>query len=165
MPTRRTLLAAALAAPLSATLAACGFALRQAPVFHFKSIYLAMPETELALQLRRQLEGAGSVLITDKPAQADVVFESRGEHRIRDVLSRNADGEVRELLLRLSLTWRLRTGDGRELIPPTELEREMEQSYSETSAISKAEEARMLFREMQSDLVQQIMRQLASVQP
>ena len=158
---RRTLLAVLVAAPL----AGCGFALRRAPDFHFQSIHLAMPATELALQLRRQLEGTGRVRVTDDPANADVVLESAGEKRQRDVLSLNANGEVREYLLRIRLVWRLRTGDGRELLPLTELEREMEQSYSESAALSKEQEAQMLFRSMQADLAQQVMRQLASVQP
>ena len=164
MFTRRRLLSAC-AALAAAPLTGCGFALRRAPDFHFESIHLAMPATELVLQLRRQLEGSGRVRVVDAAAKADVVLESAGEKRQRDVLSRNADGEVREYLLRIRLVWRLRTGDGRELLPLTELEREMEQSYSESDALSKAQEAQMLFRSMQSDLVQQIMRQLASVQP
>ena len=158
---RRTLLAAFALSPL----AGCGFALRRAPDFRFASIHLAMPATELALQRHRQLEGTGSVRVVDDPAKADVVLESAGEKRQRDVLSLNANGEVREYLLRIRLAWRLRTGDGRELLPVTELEREMEQSYSESDALAKEQEAQMLFRSMQSDLVQQIMRQLASVQP
>ena len=165
MSTRRRTLLAACAALAAAPLAGCGFALRKAPDFRFQSIHLAMPATELALQLRRQLEGAGSVRVVDAPAGADVVLESAGERRIRDVLSRNAAGEVREYLLRVRIAGRLRAGDGRELLPSTELEREMEQSYSESDALAKEQEAQMLFRSMQSDLVQQIMRQLASAQP
>lgn len=158
---RRTLLAACAAVPLTG----CGFALRRAPDFHFQSIHLGLPATELALQLRRQLEGTGRVRVVDDAARADVVLESAGERRQREVLSLNANGEVREYLLRIRLAWRLRTADGRELLPVTELEREMEQSYSESAALSKEQEAQMLFQSMQADLVQQVMRQLAAVQP
>ena len=165
MSTRRRTLLAACTALAAAPLAGCGFALRKAPDFHFQSIYLLMPASDLALQLRRQLEGTGRVRVTDDPASADVVLESLGERRYRDVLSRNADGEVREYLLRVRVAWRLRTGDGRELLPLSELEREMEQSYSESDALAKEQEAQMLFRSMQADLVQQVMRQLAAVQP
>ncbi|MBR6976604.1 MAG: hypothetical protein IKH84_06860, partial [Ottowia sp.] len=119
MSTRRRTLLAAFAALAAVPLAGCGFALRKAPDFHFQSIHLLMPASDLALQLRRQLEGTGRVRVTDDPANAEVMLESLGEKRYRDVLSRNADGEVREYLLRIRLAWRLRTGDGRELLPLT----------------------------------------------
>ena len=51
-PARRNLL---LSAPLLLT--GCGFALRQAPRFGFRSIYLALPDSSaLGLELRRQLQ-------------------------------------------------------------------------------------------------------------
>ena len=163
MPTRRRLLVAALAAaPL---LASCGFALRKTPEFHFQTIALAMPSTALGQQLRRQLGNAGSVRLSDKPAKAEIVFESAGERRINEILSRNADGEVRERLLGIVITFRVRTGNGRELLPLTEIERQIEQSYDESAADSKWEEAQLLYSSMQSDIVQQIMRQLASGRP
>ena len=47
----------------------------------------------------------------------------------------------------------------------TEIERQIEQSYDESAADSKWEEAQLLYSSMQSDIVQQIMRQLANVRP
>ena len=85
MPTRRTLLAACAAVALS-PLAGCGFALRKAPDFHFSSIHFAMPTTELARQLRRQLEGTGRVRVVDEAAGADVVLESAGERDRKSVV-------------------------------------------------------------------------------
>ena len=163
LPTRRRLLLAAGAAPL---LTACGFQLRQAPEFGFGSIALAMPNSALAIELRRQLEGTGRLrVLTDavQAAQADVVLESTGEQRERTVVSVNASGEVREFQLRIRLRFRLRTPDGRELLPDSEILRQIDQSYSETAALSKEQEALMLYQNMQSDIVQQLMRRLATV--
>ena len=62
MSSRRTLLTAAGAAVAAPLLTACGFELRKPPVFAFKSIALAMPaSSSLTVELRRQLEGTGSV--------------------------------------------------------------------------------------------------------
>ena len=67
-PTRRTLLLASV--PL--LLSGCGFALRQAPQFGFRSLYLALPaHSALALELRRQLEGSGSLQVFTDAAQRD----------------------------------------------------------------------------------------------
>lgn len=159
-PRRRLLVAAGAAALLSA----CGFQLRQAPNFGFSRIALTMPGTQLATELRRQLEGAGNIKITDA-AHAQVVFESTGEQRERIVVGLTATGEVREFQLRIRLKFRLHAPDGRELLPETEIVRQIDQSYSETAALSKEAEAAMLYRNLQSDIVQQVIRRLTTVKP
>lgn len=160
---RRTLLATTLSAPL---LGACGFALRKPPEFAFKTIALAMPaNSSLTTELRRQLEGTGRVQVITDPAQAgkaDAVLESPGEVRERVVVSVNATGEVRELTLRIRFSFRLRTADGRELLPMSEIMRQIDQSYAESAALSKEQEGLMLYQNMQSDIVQQVMRRLAT---
>jgi len=160
---RRTLLLAA--APLA--LAGCGFALRKAPTFGFHSIDLALPTgSGLGLELRRQLEGTGQIeVITDaaRKSKADVVLESAGEQRERIVVSRTSAGLVTEYQLRMRFTFKVRTPAGRELLPSTEIMRQIDQSYSETAALSKEQEALMLYQNMQSDIVQQVMRRLATV--
>ena len=161
-PARRNLL---LSAPLLLT--GCGFALRQAPTFGFHSIYLALPAgAGLGLELRRQLEGTGQIqVITDaaQKARADVVLESKGEQRERAVVSVTAGGEVREFQLRIRFAFKVLTPAGRELLPQAEILREIDQSYSESAALSKEQEALMLYQNMQSDIVQQVMRRLATV--
>ena len=160
---RRTLLATTLSAPL---LGACGFALRKPPEFAFKTIALAMPaNSSLTTELRRQLEGTGRVQVITDPAQAgkaDAVLESPGEVRERVVVSVNATGEVRELTLRIRFSFRLRTADGRELLPMSEIMRQIDQSYAESAALSKEQEGLMLYQNLQSDIVQQVMRRLAT---
>ena len=160
---RRTLLITTLSAPL---LGACGFALRKPPEFAFKTIALAMPaNSSLTTELRRQLEGTGRVQVITDPAQvgkADAVLESPGEVRERVVVSVNATGEVRELTLRIRFSFRLRTADGRELLPMSEIMRQIDQSYAESAALSKEQEGLMLYQNMQSDIVQQVMRRLAT---
>jgi LPS-assembly lipoprotein len=160
-PLRRALLQAAALAPL---LAGCGFQLRRAPDFAFRSIALAMPATSaLAVELRRQLEGTGRLEIVADPGKAEVVLDSPGEQRERSVVSVTATGEVREFQLRIRFRFSLRTPEGRELLPVAEIMRQIDQSYSESAALSKEQEALMLYQNMQSDVVQQVMRRLATV--
>ena len=160
MPTRRKLLLLTLAAP---ALGACGFQLRRAPDFAFTRIALAMPATALAVELRRQLEGTGRLEVVGDPGKAEVVLDSAGEQRERTVVSVTATGEVREFQLRIRFSFRLRTPDGRELLPQSEILRQIDQSYSESAALSKEQEALMLYQSMQSDVVQQVMRQLSTI--
>ena len=72
---------------------------------------------------------------------------------------------VRELTLRYRMMFSLTGADGAEWIPPTELELERDLSYDENLALAKEQEAAVLYKTMQSDLVQQVMRRLSSAQP
>ena len=111
-----------LSGPL-ALLVGCGFALRQAPNFAFRSIYLQMPEgSSLGPQLTRALQFTPELRVLTAAAQragADVILDLRSEQREKVVAGLNAAGQVREFVLRLRLRFRLITPVGRELIPET----------------------------------------------
>lgn len=163
---RRRLL---LAAP-ALLLAGCGFRLRGVPQFAFGSLYIAAPEgSQLALQLRRTLEatGGGLRVLSDPAAlpQAEAVFELLAEQQERSVVGLNASGQARELELRLRIRFRLRNQAGSELIAPTEIVQQRELSYNETIALAKEAEEALLYRNMRSDLVQQLVRRLAAARP
>ena len=160
---KRTLLSLA---PL-ALLSACGFRLRGVPEFGFSSLYIAAPAgSALARELRRTLEGSGSQLqlLTDPAAMptAGAILDLLQEQQERVVVGLNASGQVRELQLRLRIKFRLRTPAGAELIPETELLQQRDISYNETIALAKEAEEALLYRDMRTDLVQQLMRRLAA---
>lgn len=161
---RRALVASAGAA----LLAGCGFQLRRAPDFAFDSIFIrADANSPLAAQLRRSLEAAGGVRVLpagSDPARADVVLELPLEQREKVVVGLTATGQVREFELRLRARFRLRTPQGRELIPETELLQERDISFNEAAALAKESEEALLYRAMQQDIVQQLMRRLAALQ-
>ena len=166
-PRRRTLLAS-LAAPLA--LAACGFRLRGVPEFAFRSIYIAASSgSPLARELQRTLEGAGGALVVLRDGvqltQAEAIFDLLSEQHERSVVALNASGQVRELQLRLRVKFRLRRLNGQELLPETELLQTRDISYSETIALAKEAEEALLYRSMQTDVVQQLIRRLAAVRP
>ena len=155
------------AAGTALALAGCGFELRKAPNFPFKTIYIPYSEgTALGIELRRSLESGGNVrVITDSRFldQADVVLDVVSETREKIVVSRNAAGLVREFQLRLRFVFRLRSAKGRELIPNAEILQQRDISFIESAVLAKESEEALLYREMQSDTVQQIMRRLAAV--
>jgi len=59
--------------------------------------------------------------------------------------------------------FRLDTPQGQELIEDTEIIQQRDISYSETAALAKETEEALLYRDMQSDIAQQIQRRLAAV--
>ena len=161
---KRTLLTAMASAPL---LAACGFKLRGSVDFAFKSLYLnGAANSPFLKELQRHLEAAGSLTVlrdASEALKADAIYDDLGQRRERVIVSRNAAGEVRELQIRLFTKFRVRDQKGGHYVPDSELMQYREISYVETYALSKANEEDMLYRNMQTDIVQQIVRRLAIV--
>ncbi|MES2913210.1 MAG: LPS assembly lipoprotein LptE [Pseudomonadota bacterium] len=164
---QRRLLLTLMAAGTALTVTGCGFELRKAPNFPFRTIYIPYAEgTALGIELRRSLESGGNVrVITDSRLidQAEVILDVVSETREKTVVSRNAQGLVREFQLRLRFVFRLRTAKGKELIPNAEILQQRDISFNESAVLAKESEEALLYREMQSDTVQQIMRRLAAV--
>ena len=160
---KRTLLLAA----ASAALAGCGFQLRQAPHFAFSSIYVAAPpNSALGKELRRSIASSDNVRVVDDPmarAGAQVVLDLVADQREKVVVGLSASGQVREFQLRSRVRFRLSTPAGKELIPETELLQQRDISFNESAVLAKEAEENLLYRDMQTDIVQQLMRRLAAV--
>jgi LPS-assembly lipoprotein len=148
-------------------LAACGFELRKTPEFSFQSLYTNVaPTSVLGVELKRNLGALGNIQLITDPAQAknaQAILDIVQELREKTVVGVTPSGQVRELQLRIRIRFRLRTPGGKELIPETELLQQRDQSYSEAFALAKQSEEEQLYRSMQSDIVQQLLRRLAAV--
>jgi LPS-assembly lipoprotein len=165
MPTRRAALFAA-AAATAASLAGCGFELRRAPELRFRTIQLAgfKPHSPLAEELRMNIDASPGTRVVDTLAQAQVVLETMADERLKLVVASGSAGQVNEFQLRSRFTFRLRSVTGKELIPSTEILLTRNMSYTEHAELAKQQEAEFLYRAMQSDIVAQVLRRLASVQ-
>ena len=78
-------------------------------------------------------------------------------------MGQTASGQVRELQLRTRFRFNLQTADERILIDDTELLLERDLSFNETQVLAKDAEEQLLYRDMTSDIVQQVLRRLAAV--
>jgi LPS-assembly lipoprotein len=156
---RRLLLAAAAALAL----AACGFKLRGAMDFAFKTISIGSADSStLGNELKRSIASSGAVAVVTLD-KAEVVLDVLADQREKVVVGLNTSGQVREFQLRIRLKFKLRTPAGKELIPETELLQQRDISFNESAVLSKEAEENLLYRDMQSDIVQQLMRRLAAV--
>lgn len=149
-----------------AGLAGCGFKLRGSQAFAFTRIaIMPNPGAAIAQELRRSFGPAVQVLAPDKPlTQAQLVLTVANEQREKVVVGVNASGQVREFQLRMRVRLRLTTAKGKELIEDAEISQQRDISYNETAALAKEAEEALLYRDMQSDIVQQILRRLAAIQ-
>jgi LPS-assembly lipoprotein len=154
------------AAASAALLPACGFQLRQAPNLPFSVMYAGFAESSsLGQELKRSLEASGVRVISDNREldAAQVILEIMQDQREKTVVGVNASGQVREFQLRIRFKFRLRGKDGKELVPETELLQQRDISFNESGALAKESEEALIYRSMQSDIVQQALRRLSSV--
>jgi LPS-assembly lipoprotein len=152
---------------LTAGLAGCGFELRKPPNYAFKTLYSSIPVVSpFGVKLKRSLESSGQVEVISDPREverAQVIFDQLFELREKVVVGRTATGAIREFQLRLRYRFRLRSRNGIELIPDTEITLNRDINFNETGALSKEAEEALLYRDMENDLVLQIQRRLAAV--
>ena len=152
-----------------ASLTGCGFQLRGSGGQYnmpFRTIYLGFAETSaLGTELRRNLRGGDNVDVVLDAAKAEALFDVMSENRGKQILSLNSQGRVREYLLTYTLVFRLRGANGRELLGPTEISLKRPITFNENQVLGKESEEVLLYRDMQTDLVQQILRRLVAVKP
>ena len=158
---RRSVVVALLAA---AVLPACGFKLRGARTLPFETIFLsAAGNNALSAELARNIRVGTSTRVVPGRNQAAAVLDILGETRDREILSLNAQGRAREYTLRYRLSFKVSDGKGRDFIPATEIAVQRDISFNESEVLAKESEEALLYRDMQTDLVQQILRRLAAV--
>jgi LPS-assembly lipoprotein len=154
---------------IAASLTACGFQLRGSHGSYnmpFHSLYLNFPDTSpLGTELKRNLRASDQVKIVDKADQAEAQFLVLGETRNKSILSLNSQGRVREYLLGYTLQFTVRDAKGNVLLAPTEITLHRNMSFDETQVLAKESEEALLYRDMQGDLVQQIIRRMAAIKP
>lgn len=149
------------AALLAALIAGCGFHLRGQAALPFESIYVQSGgPSSFANEFARAVRAGSQTQVTDNPQAARVTLQIIAEARERAILSLSGSGRVREITLRYRVSYRLYDQKNREHIAPSEILLRRDLSYSDTDVIAKEQEEALLFRDMQSDAVQQLVRRL-----
>jgi LPS-assembly lipoprotein len=144
--------------------AACGFQLRGTASVPFQTIYIPNAKSGIALDLKRNLEAGTSAKVVDDARGADAVFELSQESREKIILSLTGTGRVREFRLAYRVNFRVHDGKGGEYVPASLVELSRDVTYNDAEILAKEAEEQLLFRDMQSDMVQQVMRRLASAE-
>jgi LPS-assembly lipoprotein len=153
-----------LAAVLTFALAACGFKLRGAQTLPIDTLYLALPvNSPVGAEITRVVRSSTNARVVADRKSAQAIFELLGEARDREVISVNAQGRAREYQLRLQTTFRVVDRDGVELIAPTALTARRDIAFNEAEFLAKESEEALLYRDMQSDLVRQMVSRLQGI--
>ena len=152
------------ALPVAALLGGCGFKLRGKQNYAFETIAVT-PEkgAAVASELSRYL---GDMVRPVAPPAGGVppavIVDILGETREKVIVALNASGQVREYQLRIKVRFRMRTSQGRDLIEPTDILQERDISFNESAVLAKEAEEVLLYRDMQTVIVQQLGRRKAA---
>jgi LPS-assembly lipoprotein len=152
-----------------AMLAACGFQLRGSSAnsgrLPFNSLHVAASENStFANTLKRYITASGTEVTSD-PKAADAIMEVLSERQDKSILSRNSQGRVREYTLQYTLQFRVKDNKNAELLPSSEISLRRTISFNESAVLAKESEEAMLYRDMQNDMVQQVVRRMAAIKP
>jgi LPS-assembly lipoprotein len=155
---RRSSFIALLAALL---LAGCGFHLRGAAMLPFNTLYVdASPASVFATQLRRVIGAGSQTRITNNPAEADAALQVLRELHESEILSLSPGGRARELQLRYRVQYQLIDKNKAVIVPPTEIVLRREFSINDQDPRGQDSEQALLYRDMQTDAVYQLVRRL-----
>jgi LPS-assembly lipoprotein len=149
---------------LTPFLGSCGFRLRGTADVPFASVYVGNATTGIALDLKRNIQAGTNAKVVDEAKQAQAIVEFTQETREKEILSLTAAGRVREFRLRYRVGVRVHDGKGGTYVPQTALELTRDVSFNDAEVLAKEAEEQLLFRDMQTDMVQQIMRLLSAAQ-
>ncbi len=142
-------------------LAACGFQPRGTANLPFDTLYVqATAGSQFANQFRRMVTSGSSTRIIDNAKTAEATLVLISEKREKIILSLSGGGRVSEYLLRYQMSYRMIDRNAVEIIPVTEISLKRDLSYSDTEALGKEAEEALLYRDMQNDAVQQLLRRI-----
>lgn len=145
-------------------LAGCGFQLRGAANLPFETMYVqAAAGSQFAAQFKRVVTSSTGTRVIDNPKQAEATLVVISELREKNILSLTGGGRVSEFQLRYRLSYRLLDKNAVETFPSTQIELTRDFSFNDQDTVSKESEEALLFREMQNDAVQQLVRRLQVV--
>jgi len=150
------------AAALVIFLAGCGFHMRGTADVPFDVLYVPSAGSGLALDLKRYILAGTKARVVDDPKSADAILAFNTEQKEKVILSLTGTGAVREYQLRYRVGFRVHDGKGGEYVPQSTITLTRDITYSDTDVLAKEAEEQLLYRDMQNDMVSQIVRRLSA---
>ena len=161
----RRLATLALLASAALTAAGCGFQLRGQAELPFETLFIP-GNTPLVVELKRNVVAGSKTRLVASPGEAQAVLGFTQELRDKIILSFNTAGRVSEYQLRYRVGFRVTDSKGGQVyLPTSEIQLTRDVSYNDEQVLAKEAEEVQLYRDMQRDMVQLIMRRLVTAKP
>ena len=149
---------------LSLLFAGCGFHLRGQAKLSFDRVYVESAGTsQFGVELRRVLLSNSGVELADTAEQAQVVVKIVDEQKEQTILSISSSGSVNEFQLLYRVSYRVMDNQMEDLSAPGQITVRRDLTYDDTETLGKESEVQLLFRDMQTDAVLQMLRRLSVV--
>ncbi len=145
----------------SGVLVGCGFHLRGDVTYAFPTLYVNSPASSpIVTELKRTLEGASGTHIVGSAKDAAVILDITNVADDKQVLSLSAGGRVNEYQLSKRVGFSLHDSEGRDWLPAGEIVVRRAYTFNESEVLAREHEETRMLKEMQTDVVQQIVRRL-----
>jgi LPS-assembly lipoprotein len=165
---RRRLAGIAAAVSCAAAVSAvpgCGFRLRGTTDLQFQTLFATFaPGSPVGDVFRRELARNTTTRLVPRQQDAQVVLHVLADVREKDIVAYSAVGRPRQYELRQRLRFRVSDGGDREYIAPSEITLRRDIGASD-NALARVDDEAQLFRDMQIDIVNQLLRRLTTVRP
>ncbi len=149
---------------LALSLAACGFHLRGPSNIPFATMYVKGPQySPFVVQLKRAITAGSHTKLVDDPKQAEAILDIAGEQRWVQILTLTSGGRVGEYTLHYTISFRLYNNKNQQFLPPTSIALHRQLTFNDAVVLAKTAEENMLYKNMQTDAVQQMVRRLEAV--
>lgn len=143
--------------------AGCGFHLRGQVDIPYSSLYVdGNSGSPLVTNLQRIIRAGGhNDRLAKSSDTAERTIQIMSETNSKIILSLSGAGRVTEYQLQYRVKYRLLAPKGKEILTPVTIVLSRDMSYSDTLVLAKTEEEQLLYRDMQTDAAQQILRRIA----
>lgn len=143
---------------LVVSLAGCGFHLRGQASLPYSTLHVSGPTGSLKTSLMRVLRSSG-VRLVDRQEDAEVTLVILSDVKEKSILTLSAAGRAQEYELRERVSYRIITAAEPDL-PAGEIISQRSISFNDVQILAKESEESLLYRDMENDVVQQLLRRL-----
>ena len=140
-------------------LGACGFQLRGDASLPFESLYIEGGQ-DIVVDLQRAIRPTATK-VTDSAKDAEAVLQITGESREKRILGLTSAGRVSEFRLLYRVNFKV-AGKAGDLLSPQQIELRRDITFNDSQTLAKESEEGLLYRDMQADAVQQIIRRMSA---
>jgi LPS-assembly lipoprotein len=147
---------------MSSSLIACGFHMRGAADVPFNSIYIQGSTIVISKALKKNLT-LNSVKVLDSADTAELLLEIVGEENEKRILSLAGTGKVNEFELYYRVHYRTKLAGDALWGQVQTVEARRDYSYDDTQLLAKQGEEKRLNEDMQSSVVNSLVRRLSAL--
>ncbi|MHB1093477.1 LPS-assembly lipoprotein LptE [Thiobacillus sp.] len=144
--------------------AGCGFQLRRSDGIPFASLYVDAPSGSVVAQhIRNSLTRNKTTRLAPSASEAEAILKLTQEEHTKVILSLSGAGRVTEYRLGLRLVYSVLGKAGRNLVAPEAIELSRDITYDDTRVLAKGAEEQLLYRDMDDNAAQRIVRRLQAI--